>query len=84
MGSLCPALPAVLLHASYNVAYIMYPCQGSHYDPIILPAVLWIPGAIVLLRWVAPPRRACGRGRHDVCGVVLLGTRGPRRGYGSA
>lgn len=42
-------LPAVLMHATYNLAYIMYPYNGSHYDPLILSAVQGVVVATILI-----------------------------------
>jgi uncharacterized protein len=42
-------LPAVLMHATYNLAYITYPYNGSHYDPVILSAVQGVVVAAILI-----------------------------------
>lgn len=40
--------PAIMIHGSYNLAYIMYPYNGSHYDPLLLSAVLWAVALAIL------------------------------------
>jgi membrane protease YdiL (CAAX protease family) len=42
-------LPAVLLHATYNIAYIMYPYNGSHYDPVLLCVALGVAVTAILI-----------------------------------
>jgi membrane protease YdiL (CAAX protease family) len=42
-------LPAVLMHAGYNLAYIMYPYNGSSYDPVLLSAVQGVVVAAILI-----------------------------------
>jgi membrane protease YdiL (CAAX protease family) len=46
-------MAAVLFHAMINVCYVLFPNDGSHYDPAITGAITAAAAAMVTLLWVA-------------------------------
>lgn len=56
-------LPAVLVHALYNVGWSLFPDSGSLYDPAVGGSILAVAAAIVTAVW-GPKTLAAANGRH--------------------
>jgi len=52
------AFAAILMHASANMSWSLFPNWGSHYDPMVASVAMWLAAAIVLLGWRTVPSSA--------------------------
>jgi membrane protease YdiL (CAAX protease family) len=49
-----------IMHASYNLAWQLYPVRGSFYDPAVTSTVVAAVAVVVALLWRRPPRTRLG------------------------